>query len=87
MSKYGIKIWLPVKADFHHPSTDPIKQTTKYLLTDRLTWEATKIISVYSHRWVIEEFFLECEAANRYGGSHYQERTGRNTSVMPGVLD
>ena len=38
-------------------SIDPAKQTTKYLLTDQLTWEATKIISVYSHRWVIEEFF------------------------------
>lgn len=38
-------------------SIDPTKQTTKYLLTDQLTWEATKIISVYSHRWVIEEFF------------------------------
>jgi len=36
---------------------DPIKQTTKYLLTNELTWEATKTISVYSNRWVIEEFF------------------------------
>ncbi|MDH3599029.1 MAG: transposase [Candidatus Tectomicrobia bacterium] len=38
-------------------SVDPTKHTTKYLLTNQLTWEATKIISVYSHRWVIEEFF------------------------------
>lgn len=38
-------------------SIDPTKQTTKYLLTDQLTWEATKIISAYSQRWVIEEFF------------------------------
>jgi hypothetical protein len=36
-------------------SVDPIKETTKYLLTNELTWEATKIISVYNHRWVIEE--------------------------------
>jgi len=34
-------------------SIDPAKHTTKYFLTDQLTWEATKIISVYSHRWVI----------------------------------
>jgi IS4 transposase len=38
-------------------SHDPATQTIKYLLTNRLAWEATKIISVYSHRWVIEEFF------------------------------
>ncbi len=38
-------------------STDPVKQTTKYLLTNELTWEAFKIISVYSNRWVVEEFF------------------------------
>jgi len=38
-------------------SIDPVKLTTKYLLTNELTWEATKIISAYSNRWVIEEFF------------------------------
>lgn len=38
-------------------SIDPIKKTTKYLVTNELTWEAVKIISVYSGRWVIEEFF------------------------------
>ena len=38
-------------------SYDPNKMTTKYLLTNELTWESTKIISVYSYRWVIEEFF------------------------------
>jgi hypothetical protein len=31
-------------------SVDPTHHTTKYFLTDQLTWEATKIISVYSHR-------------------------------------
>jgi hypothetical protein len=38
-------------------SIDPISQACKYLLTDQLTWEATKILSVYSQRWAIEEFF------------------------------
>ena len=38
-------------------SIEPIKKTTKYLATSELTWEAAKIISVYSGRWVIEEFF------------------------------
>jgi len=38
-------------------SIDPVKQTTKYLLTNELTWDATKIVSFYSNRWVIEEFF------------------------------
>ena len=38
-------------------SIDPAKLTTKYLLANNLTWEAAKIISVYSYRWVIEEFF------------------------------
>ena len=38
-------------------SMDPARQTAKYLLTGQLTWEAAKIISVYSHRWMIEKFF------------------------------
>jgi len=38
-------------------SFDPVKNTTKYLMTNQLTWKAAKIISTYYHRWVIEEFF------------------------------
>ena len=38
-------------------SVDPTKQTIKYFLTNQLSWNATKIVSVYSERWVIEEFF------------------------------
>lgn len=38
-------------------SIDPRKGTVKYLLTNQLSWNATKIVSVYSERWVIEEFF------------------------------
>lgn len=38
-------------------SIDPSKKTSKYLLTNQLSWSATKIVSAYSERWVIEEFF------------------------------
>jgi len=38
-------------------SFDPAKKTTTYLLTNELTWEGIKIVTVYCHRWVIEEFF------------------------------
>jgi len=38
-------------------SLDPVIQTTKYLVTDQLNWDPIKIVSVYSQRWVIEEFF------------------------------
>ncbi len=38
-------------------SSDPSVKTVRYLLTDQLTWEAVKIITVYSYRWVTEEFF------------------------------
>jgi SRSO17 transposase len=38
-------------------SFEPVAKTTKYFLTNKLDWEASKIITVYSHRWVIEEFF------------------------------
>jgi hypothetical protein len=38
-------------------SIDPASHACKYLLTDQLTWEATKILSAYSQRWAIEEFF------------------------------
>jgi SRSO17 transposase len=67
-------------------SIDPLKQTAKYLITDQLTFEASKILSMYSHRWVIEEFFRNAKQLSSMG-SHYQERARRNTSVVPGVLD
>ncbi|MBF0593203.1 MAG: transposase [Nitrospirae bacterium] len=38
-------------------SRDIGKKSTKYFLTDQLTWESRKIIQVYTCRWVIEEFF------------------------------
>jgi len=38
-------------------SVDPVRKTTKYLVTDQLNWDPIRIVSVYSQRWVIEEFF------------------------------
>ncbi len=57
-------------------SIDPAKQTTKYLLTDQLTWEATKIISVYSNRWVIEEFFRNAKQLTDMEGATIRSEQG-----------
>ena len=57
-------------------SIDPAKQTTKYLLTDQLTWEATKIISVYSYRWVIEEFFRNAKQLTDMEGATIRSEQG-----------
>ena len=57
-------------------SIDPAKHTTKYFLTDQLTWEATKIISVYSHRWVIEEFFRNAKQLSDMEGATIRSEQG-----------
>jgi SRSO17 transposase len=57
-------------------SIDPTKQTTKYILTDQLNWEATKIISVYSHRWVIEEFFRNAKQLTDMEGATIRSEQG-----------
>ena len=57
-------------------SRDPTKHTTKYFLTDQLTWEATKIISVYSHRWVIEEFFRNAKQLTDMEGATLRSEQG-----------
>jgi hypothetical protein len=57
-------------------SFDPTKQTTKYLLTNELTWEATKIISVYSNRWVIEEFFRNAKQLTDMEGATIRSEQG-----------
>ena len=49
------------RGEIYFADLDPVVgsetgNTSKYLLTNELTWEANKIISVYSNRWVIEEF-------------------------------
>ena len=57
-------------------SVDPIKETTKYLLTNELTWEATKIITVYSYRWVIEEFFRNAKQLTDMEGATIRSEQG-----------
>lgn len=57
-------------------SVDPTKQTTKYLLTNELTWEATKIISAYSNRWVIEEFFRNAKQLTDMEGATIRSEQG-----------
>ncbi len=57
-------------------SVDPIKETTKYLPTNALTWEATKIISVYSYRWVIEEFFRNAKQLTDMEGATIRSEQG-----------
>jgi SRSO17 transposase len=57
-------------------SIDPAKQTIKYLLTNELTWEATKTISAYSHRWVIEEFFRNAKQLTDMEGATIRSEQG-----------
>jgi len=57
-------------------SVDPIKHTTKYFLTDNLTWEASKILSVYSNRWVIEEFFRNAKQLTDMEGATIRSEQG-----------
>jgi hypothetical protein len=57
-------------------SVDPTKQTTKYLLTNELTWEATKIISAYNNRWVIEEFFRNAKQLTDMEGATIRSEQG-----------
>lgn len=62
-------------------SKDPVKQTTKYLLTNELTWEATKIISTYSNRWVIEEFFRNAKQLTDMEGATIRSEQGVATAL------
>jgi len=57
-------------------SKDPIKQTTKYLLTNELTWEASQIIRQYSNRWVIEEFFRNAKQLSNMEGATIRSEQG-----------
>jgi len=57
-------------------SVDPATQTTKYLLTNELTWDATKIVSVYSCRWVIEEFFRNAKQLTDMEGAMLRSEQG-----------
>jgi hypothetical protein len=62
-------------------SFDPSIQTAKYLLTDQLSWEATKIISVYCYRWVIEEFFRNAKQLTDMEGATIRSEQGVTTAL------
>jgi len=62
-------------------SKDPVKHTTKYLLTNELTWEATKIITTYSKRWVIEEFFRNAKQLTDMEGATIRSEQGVATAL------
>jgi len=57
-------------------SFDPKKKTTKYLITDQLTWESSKVISIYYCRWVIEEFFRNAKQLTDMEGATIRSEQG-----------
>ncbi len=59
----------------------PETQTYKYLLTNCLTWEARMIISTYSHRWVIEEFFKNAKQFSDMEGTTIRSEQGVTLSL------
>lgn len=62
-------------------SLDPSKGTIKYLFTNELTWESSKIISVYSYRWVIEEFFRNAKQLLDMEGVTVRSEQGITTAL------
>lgn len=62
-------------------SIDPSKNTIKYLLTNELTWESSKIINNYSHRWVIEEFFRNAKQLLDMEGVTVRSEQGITTAL------
>ncbi len=62
-------------------SVDPALGTTKYLLTNELNWEAVKIISAYSNRWVIEEFFRNAKQLLDMEGATIRSEQGIATAL------
>ena len=62
-------------------SFDPSKNTIKYLLTNELTWESSRIISVYSYRWVIEEFFRNAKQLLDMEGVTVRSEQGITTAL------
>jgi hypothetical protein len=57
-------------------SIAPTPQSTKYLLTNHLTWEATKIVSASSCRWGIEEFFRNAQPLIEMAGAMLRSEPG-----------
>jgi hypothetical protein len=57
-------------------SIDPAKGTTKYLITNQLHFEASKIISAYSKRWIVEEFFRNAKQLSDMEGATIRSEQG-----------
>ncbi|MGK5090611.1 transposase [Deltaproteobacteria bacterium TL4] len=57
-------------------SFDPVKKTSKYLITNQLHFEAAKIISAYSNRWVVEEFFRNAKPLSDMEGATIRSEQG-----------
>jgi len=62
-------------------SIDPVKKSVKYLLTSELTWEASKILTIYSYRWVIEEFFRNAKQLSDMEGVTVRSEQGVTVSL------
>lgn len=62
-------------------SIDPRKGTIKYLITNQLHWEASKILSNYSNRWVIEEFFRNAKQLTDMEGATIRSQEGVTLSL------
>ncbi|MCH7965728.1 MAG: transposase [Bacteroidetes bacterium] len=62
-------------------SIDPAKETTKYLITNQLQFETTKIISAYSKRWVVEEFFRNAKQLSDMEGATIRSEQGVTLSL------
>ena len=62
-------------------SLDPSKDSIKYLLTNELTWESSKIIGSYSYRWVIEEFFRNAKQLLDMEGVTVRSEQGITTAL------
>lgn len=57
------------------------KNTTKVFLTNELTWESSKIITAYSYRWVIEEFFRNAKQLLDMEGVSVRSEQGITTAL------
>ncbi|MCP4346999.1 MAG: transposase [Desulfobacterales bacterium] len=62
-------------------SCDPVRQTVKYLITNELTWEPARILTVYSFRWVIEEFFRNAKQLSDMEGATVRSEQGVTTAL------
>ncbi|MDM8556445.1 transposase [Desulfococcaceae bacterium HSG7] len=51
------------------------------MLTDNLTWEAAEIITVYSYRWVIEEFFRNAKQLMDMEGAAIRSKQGVTSAL------